>query len=157
MEHDLHTMAPHDLPFYMTSLSHPDPLLIAMGIFLLLSVIGVGVLYFRLHALPEHLAHRGQKVQFQLVAVLALIALFTHNHIFWIAALLLALVPLPEISSPLLSIARSLAKLSGRNERDDGIKPYEPPEPEHHDPGERPAAEAPAQRADAARVAERSA
>jgi type VI protein secretion system component VasF len=47
-------------------------------------------------------------VQFEIVAVLALLALFTHNHAFWIAGLLLALVPLPDISTPLTSMAQSL-------------------------------------------------
>ena len=45
--------------------------------------------------------------------MLALLALFTHNHLFWIAALLLALVQFPDFSSPLGSMARSLEKLAG--------------------------------------------
>ncbi len=36
---------------------------------------------------PEHIAHQTNKIQIQLVAVLGLIALFTHNQLFWIAAL----------------------------------------------------------------------
>jgi hypothetical protein len=46
--------------------------------------------------------------------VLALLALFTHNNIFWVAALLLALVRLPDIATPLVAMADSLAKLAGR-------------------------------------------
>ena len=61
------------------------------------------------------MAHRTNKVQLQFVAVLALLALFTHNHVFWIAALLLALVELPDFSTPMNSIALSLEKLSGRD------------------------------------------
>lgn len=60
------------------------------------------------------MAHGGSKAKFEVVAVLALIALFTHNHLFWIAGLILALVDLPDIWSPLRSIARSLEKMSGR-------------------------------------------
>jgi hypothetical protein len=42
-----------------------------------------------------------------------LLALFTHNHAFWIAGLLLALVPpLPDFLTPLTSIARSLHRMS---------------------------------------------
>jgi hypothetical protein len=96
------------MPFYITAPGQTDWLFIAMGIFVLLAIIGIGIVYFKLHALPEHMAHRGQKVQFEIVAVLALLALFTHNHAFWIAGLLLALVPLPDISTPLTSMAQSL-------------------------------------------------
>jgi hypothetical protein len=94
-----------------------DVLFVVMAIVVLLVVIGIGVLYFKLHALPEHMAHRGQKLQFEIVAVLALLALFTHNHAFWIAALLLALVPMPDFTTPLNSMARSLGMMAGRDRR----------------------------------------
>ena len=96
--------------------------MIVMGIFLILAVLGVGNLYLHLHSLPERMAHKGQKLQFEIVAVLGLIALFTHIHIFWIAALLLALVDLPDFSTPLTSIAGSVEKIAD-NER----PPAEPP------------------------------
>jgi hypothetical protein len=83
-----------------------------MAIFVLLAVIGIGVFYLKLHSLPEQMAHRGQKVQFQIVAVLGLLALFTHNHAFWVAGLLLALVPLPDFTTPLSSIAGSLDRIA---------------------------------------------
>lgn len=108
----LNAAAPHHLPFFITAPDTADGLMIATGMFLLLAVVGIGVLYFKLHALPEQMAHRGQKVQFELVAVLALLALFTHNHTFWVAGLLLALVPLPDFTTPLWTIARSLDKLA---------------------------------------------
>jgi len=82
-------------------------------VLILAIVLIVGNLYLRLHALPEQMAHRANLVQFQVVAVLALLALFTHNHIFWIAALLLALVRIPDIVTPLKSIARSLVRMAG--------------------------------------------
>jgi hypothetical protein len=71
------------------------------------------VLYWRLHALPEKLAHRGEKIQYQFVAVLGLLSLFTHNHAFWVAGLLLAFVRLPDFSTPLTTMARSLSKMAG--------------------------------------------
>jgi hypothetical protein len=58
------------------------------------------------------MAHKGQKLQFEIVAVLGLIALFTHVHIFWIAGLLLALVDLPDFSTPLTRIAGSVEKIA---------------------------------------------
>lgn len=74
----LNPAAPHHLPFFITAPGDTDVLMAATAAFLLLAVTGIGVLYLRLHALPEQMAHRGQKVQFELVAVLALLALFTH-------------------------------------------------------------------------------
>jgi hypothetical protein len=84
-----------------------------MIVFLALMVFLIGILYLRLHALPEHMAHRTQKVQYEIVAVLALISLFTHNHIYWIIGLLLALVQLPDFSTPLMRMADSLAEMAG--------------------------------------------
>ena len=112
---ELHPLAPHHLPPFIAEPGHADWLFVVTGFIVVLAIVGIGVFYFRLHALPEHMAHRGQKVQFEIVAVLALIALFTHNHAFWIAALLLALVPLPDFSSPLSSMAQSLSRMAGRN------------------------------------------
>ena len=120
MAEPLHPAATHHLPAFVTAPGETDVLFVAMVIFVLLAVIGIGIFYFKLHALPEQMAHRGQKVQFEIVAVLALLALFTHNHAFWIAGLLLALVPLPDFMTPLSSIARSLDRIAG------GVEPPAP-------------------------------
>jgi hypothetical protein len=88
-------------------------LLVGTAIFLLLFIIGIGLVYWRLHALPEQLAHRGEKIQYQFVAVLGLLALFTHNHAFWVAGLLLAFVRLPDFTTPITTMARSLSKMAG--------------------------------------------
>jgi hypothetical protein len=108
----IHPAATHHLPVFVTAPGETDVLFVFTAIVVVLGVIGIGVFYFRLHALPEQLAHRGEKVQMEIVAVLTLIALFTHNHVFWIAALLLALIPLPDFTSPLRSIASSLERLA---------------------------------------------
>jgi hypothetical protein len=110
----VHSAAPHHVAPFITAPGGTDWLLIAVGILLILMVVGIGVFYLKLHALPEHMAHRGQKVQYEIVAVLALIALFTHNHAFWIVGLLLALVPIPDFSTPLSSIANSLDRMAER-------------------------------------------
>lgn len=118
MDHpSLNPEAPHYLPSFVTAPGQSDWLMTVMAVFLLLAVVSVGLVYLKLHALPEHMAHRTSKVQYQFVAVLALLALFTHNNVFWIAALLLALVELPNFSTPMNSIALSLEKLSGRDKR----------------------------------------
>ena len=113
MAESLHPAATNPLPFFVTAPGETDVLFTVTAIFVVLSVISIGVFYFKLHALPEHMAHRGQKVQMEIVAVLALIALFTHNHLFWIAGLLLALIPLPDFTTPLTSIASSLERIAG--------------------------------------------
>jgi hypothetical protein len=113
MSEPLHPAAIHHLPPFVTAPGETDALFVFTAIFVLLGVIGIGVFYWKLHALPEQLAHRGPKVQFELVGVLALIGLFTHNHAFWIAALLLALIPLPDFMTPLRTIARSLERIAG--------------------------------------------
>jgi hypothetical protein len=112
----LHPMTPHHLPFYLAKPGETDVLMILMGIFLVLAVLGVGNVYLRLHSLPERMAHKGQKLQFEIVAVLGLISLFTHIHIFWIAGLLLALIDLPDFGTPLSRIAGSVEKIADSGE-----------------------------------------
>jgi hypothetical protein len=75
--------------------------------------LAVGILFLRLHTLPERMAHRTQKLQFEIVAVLGLLSLFTHMHIFWVAGLLLAVIDLPDFGTPLRRMAGSLEKLAG--------------------------------------------
>ena len=87
-----------------------------MLIFLIVVIVLVGNFYFHLHAIPEHRAHRTNKAQMEIVAILALLALFTHNHVFWIAALLLAFVQLPDFSTPLNSIAAIASEPGGKRE-----------------------------------------
>jgi hypothetical protein len=116
MTEGLHPAATEHHPFFITPPGQTDVLMVGTAIFLVLAVVSVGIFYFKLHALPEHLAHGGQKVQFEIVAVLALLALFTHNHLFWVAALLLALIPMPDFTTPLRSMAQSLRRMAGMDE-----------------------------------------
>lgn len=110
-----HPLAIEHLPAFVTPPGESDGLMTFTIIFMLLAIFVAGTLYLRLHSLPEHLAHGNQKMQFEIVAALGLIALFTHNNLFWIAALLLAMVDLPDFLSPLRSIARSLHRISGQS------------------------------------------
>ncbi|HTO33607.1 MAG TPA: hypothetical protein VL202_20905 [Pararhizobium sp.] len=114
MADTIHPAAIEHLPPFVTAPGQTDYLFIGVVIFLIVIVLVIGNLYFQLHAVPERLAHRTSKVQMEIVAVLALISLFTHNHLFWIAGLLLAFVHIPDFSTPIYSIADSLAKISGR-------------------------------------------
>ena len=116
MEDTIHPAAIEHLPIFVTAPGQTDILFYVVVIFILAMILIVGNLYFQLHALPEHMAHRTSKVQMEIVAVLALLALFTHNHLYWIAALLLAFIEFPDFSTPMTSIAQSLEKLAGRDD-----------------------------------------
>jgi hypothetical protein len=122
----LHPMTPHHLPFYVVKPGETDVLMIVMGVFLILVVLGVGNIYLKLHSLPERMAHKSQKLQFEIVAVLGLISLFTHMHIFWIVGLLLALVDLPDFSTPLSRIAGSVEKIADADDATPGASEVTP-------------------------------
>ncbi len=106
-----HPAATHHLPGFITGPGEWDLLYTLTTLIVIASVVGLGVFFFRLHSLPERLGHK--KIQFEIVAVLCLISLFTHIHAFWIAALLLALIDLPDFISPMRRMAGALEKLSG--------------------------------------------
>jgi hypothetical protein len=125
----LHPLAPHHLPSFITAPGDTDILMVVVGIILLAAILFVGNVYLQIHSLPERMAHKSQKLQFEIVAVLCLLALFTHNHLFWVAGLFLALVDLPDFSTPLRSIATSVQKIAGIPPDPD---PSEPPEPTAH-------------------------
>lgn len=109
----LHSAAPHHLPAFIAAPGETDVLMTVMAVFLIIAVLAVGLLFLRLHTLPERLAHKSQKIQFEIVAVLGLLALFTHMHIFWVIGLLLALIDVPDIGWPLRRMAGSLEKIAG--------------------------------------------
>ena len=112
MSGDIHPLAPHSLPPFVGAADGSDPLFSAIIFIVILAVLGVGVFYLKLHAIPEQLAHKHGNTQSQLIMVLALLALFTHNNIFWVAALILALLKLPDFLTPINSISESLKKLT---------------------------------------------
>jgi hypothetical protein len=115
----LHPAAPHHLPGFITAPGDTDILMVVVGIILVGSVLMVGNFYLHLHTMPERMAHKSQKLQFEIVAVLGLLALFTHIHIFWVAGLLLAMIDLPDFGTPLRRIAVSAEKMAGIPPGDD--------------------------------------
>ena len=96
------------LPFYITAPGESDILFTAVTIALIAIVIGFGALYFTIQAIPDRLAQGTSKTQMQLVGLLGLISLFTLNNAYWIAAILLAAVRIPDLVTPLKEIARSM-------------------------------------------------
>jgi hypothetical protein len=109
----LHPAAPHHLPPFITAPGDTDFLMVVVGIVLIGAVLAFGNLYLHLHTLPERMAHKSQKFQLEVVAVLGLLALFTHNHLFWVIGLLLAMIDLPDFGTPLRRIAGSVEKMAG--------------------------------------------
>lgn len=100
----------HNLPPFIVAPGGTDWLLVGLAIALFAGLLFLGNLYFTIHSLPEKLAHGTSPAQLQLVGILALLALFTHNNLFWVIALLLAAIKFPDFTTPLQSIADSLAR-----------------------------------------------
>jgi hypothetical protein len=121
-----HPAASHNLPWFITAPGDSDTLMTITAIVVICTVLGLGVLFFRLHSLPERMGHK--KLQFEIVAVLGLLSLFTHVHAFWVAGLLLALIDLPDFTSPLKRMASALEKQAGIE------PPPEPDDPQHAPP-----------------------
>src|SRR5215210_2722110 len=113
MSAQAHSAAPHHLPAFITAPGETDILLVVTAVMLIVIVLIFGNLFLKLHTLPERIAHKGHKLQFEIVAVLGLLALFTHIHAFWVAGLLLALIDIPDFGWPLRRMAGSLEKIAG--------------------------------------------
>lgn len=114
MEHGtLHPMATGHIPDYVVAADGSDYLFTFMVFFTVGLILLLGIGYFTLHSLPERMAHESNHSQFQVVGILALIALFTHNNVFWVLAVVVAGFRFPDYLSPMESIAQSLARLAG--------------------------------------------
>lgn len=125
----LHPAAPHHLPVYIPGPDGSDPLFTGVVVGIIVLFMTIGVLYFKLHSLPEHLGLKHNSTQLLLISVLAILALFTHNNTFWVLALLIAVVRFPDFMTPLQSIADSLEKMSAAEKEKGGNVAMTPPEP----------------------------
>jgi hypothetical protein len=105
-------LAPEHLPFFITPPGQTDVLFNVTLAFVVVCIVGLGVIFFTIHTLPERMAHRTKKVQLDFVAILGLIALFTNEHIYWIAALILAFIDLPDFLTPVQRIASAVENLA---------------------------------------------
>ncbi len=113
---DTHTLAPEALPFFITGPGQSDILFTAVAIVLILVLLGFGAFYFTVQSIPDRMVEGTSKTQMQLVGLLGLISLVTMNNAFWVAALLLAAIRLPDFSSPLgdlRKIRQALTKEGG--------------------------------------------
>jgi hypothetical protein len=105
-------IATDHVPFFVTPPGGTDVVFQMVTWFVLLCVVGLGVIFFTIHTLPERMAHRTKKVQLDIVAILGLIALFTNEHIYWIAALILAFIELPDFLTPFQRIAVAVENMT---------------------------------------------
>ncbi len=123
----LHPLATGHIPDYVVAADGSDYLFTFMVFFTVGLILLIGIGYFTLHAIPEKMAHESNHSQFQIVGILALLALFTHNNIFWVLAILVAGFRFPDYLSPMESIAQSLARLAGfkPSESDYATEPVE--------------------------------
>jgi hypothetical protein len=119
MAETIHPAASHHLPMFITAPGNTDILMWVMGILLLAIILGAGVFFFWLHSLPERMVHH--RAQFDIVAILCLLSLFTHIHAFWVAALLLAFIEFPDFSS--LNVSAPLRRIASALERSPNLAP----------------------------------
>ena len=109
----LNPVASEHLPSFITAPGETDVLMVITAVILLVSIVMFGVLFLRLHHLPEHMASGSKKVQLEIVSVLGLIAMLTHINGFWIAALLLAMINIPDFGGWLGRITGAVERIAG--------------------------------------------
>ena len=113
MAESLHPAATHHLPPFISAPSETDVLMVIMAVLLALAVLGFGILFLRIHSLPERMAHRGHKLQFEIVAVFGLICtLHAHAHLLDCGFAARA-DRHPRFRTPLNRIAGSAEKMAG--------------------------------------------
>ena len=76
------------------------------------------------------MAHKSKKVLLDLIALLCLLALLTHEHLFWFIAIVLAFIDIPDFLTPVNRIARSVATMAGQEAGDKPADVSAPAPPE---------------------------
>jgi hypothetical protein len=108
------------VPFFITAPGQTDVLFNVTLVFVVACIILTGVVFLTIHSLPERMAHKSKKVLLDLIALLCLLALLTHEHLFWFAAIVLAFIDIPDFLTPVNRIASSVATMAGQEA---GAKP----------------------------------
>ena len=106
------------MPFFITAPGETDILFNATLVILVVCIILTGVVFLTIHSLPERMAHKSKKILLDLIALLCLLALLTHEHLFWFAAIVLAFIDIPDFLSPVNRIARSVESMAGQEVSD---------------------------------------
>jgi hypothetical protein len=113
------------LPFFITAPGDTDILFNITLWFVVACIILTGVVFLTIHSLPERMAHKSKKVLLDLIALLCLLALLTHQHLFWFIAIILAFIDIPDFLTPVNRIARSVESMAGQEA---GEKPADVPD-----------------------------
>lgn len=102
------------MPFFVTSPGETDVLFNITLWFVVTCIVLTGVVFLTIHSLPERMAHKSKKVLLDLIALLCLLALLTHNHFFWFVAIVLAFIDIPDFLTPVNRIANSMESIAGQ-------------------------------------------
>jgi multisubunit Na+/H+ antiporter MnhF subunit len=102
------------MPFFITAPGQTDVLFNITLWFVVACIILTGVIFLTIHSLPERMAHKSKKVLLDLIALLCLLALLTHNHLFWFIAIILAFIDIPDFLTPVNRIAKSVESMAGQ-------------------------------------------
>ena len=118
------------MPFFITPPSETDVLFNITLWFVVACIVLTGVVFLTIHSLPERMAHKSKKVLLDLIALLCLLALLTHNHFFWFVAIVLAFIDIPDFLTPVNSIANSMESIAGQEagEKPADVSTLVPPE-----------------------------
>jgi hypothetical protein len=100
------------LPFFITAPGDTDVLFNVTLVFVVACIILTGVIFLTIHSLPERMAHKSKKLLLDLIALLCLLALLTHEHLFWFIAIVLAFIDVPDFLTPVNRIARSVEAMA---------------------------------------------
>ena len=120
MSDQLHPAATHHLPFFITAPGETDVGLNITLWFVVACIILTGVIFLTIHSLPERMAHNSKKILLDLIALLCLLALLTHEHLFWFIAIVLAFIDIPDFLTPVNRIAKSMKSLAAQ---EGGVEP----------------------------------
>ena len=106
------------MPFFITPPSETDVLFNITLWFVVACIVLTGVVFLTIHSLPERMAHKSKKVLLDLIALLCLLALLTHEHLFWFIAIVLAFIDIPDFLTPVNRIASSVATIARQEASD---------------------------------------
>jgi hypothetical protein len=122
-------IATEHMPFFITAPGDSDVLFNISVVFTVAMFVLTGVIWLTIQSLPDRIANKSQKVQLDVVALLCLLSILFRENIFWVAALILAFLDIPDLLTPVKRIAASVATVARR-----GKKPPEDPSTDHSEP-----------------------
>lgn len=101
MTTSLHTAAPEHRPAFIASPGETDVLMTVTAVVLVLPVMGMGLLFLRLHTYPSGWPTNPRKSSSRSSPFSAYWPLFMHVHLFWVIGLLLAIIDVPDFGGTL--------------------------------------------------------